>query len=125
MATTAEIASPCGSAVKKKQMLLSDPLSLHIANILHADLQDPESRFSKVLEPPRTRGKPDAMKALMEFLMESEHPSCKEKTTTVATVTDWIDKLMTMTATARQGSTLNPSLLRNVTRRRTIHRAKN
>ena len=61
-----------GSAAKKvKQMILDDALRLHIANILHADMQDPESKYSEALEPPRTHGRPEAMKNLAEFLNDS------------------------------------------------------
>jgi hypothetical protein len=92
-------------------MLLTETLSLHFANILHADLEDPESKFSKSLDKAGTRGKPAAIQALKEFLMESEHPHCKDKSTTVPTVTDWVEKLTTKMGAARRGSILNQNLL--------------
>ena len=78
---------------KKKQMLLNDDLKLFLADILHADLQDPESKFSMAMEPTRTRGRPDAIKNLLDFLLKSEHKSCKDRSTTPATLTKWIDDL--------------------------------
>ena len=91
MAEGPEIA---GSAAKKaKQMILDDALRLHIANILHADMQDSESKYNKALEPLRTHGRPEAMKNLADFLNDSQHPSCIGRNTTPKTVTDWIDKL--------------------------------
>ena len=74
-------------------MILDDALWFHIANILHADMQDPESKYSEALEPPRTHGRPEAMKNLAEFLNDSQHPSCIGRITTPKTVTEWIDKL--------------------------------
>jgi hypothetical protein len=90
MDARAEMPSSCGSASKKKQMLLTEELSLHIANILYAYLEDPESKFSKFLE---KSGGPAAIQSLEEFLMESEHPHRKDKSTTVPTVTESIEKL--------------------------------
>jgi hypothetical protein len=88
------VASSAGSAAKKmKQMVIDDALRLHIANILHADMQDSESKYSKALEPPRTHGRPEAMKNLADFLNDSQHLSCIGKNTTPKTVTEWIDKL--------------------------------
>jgi hypothetical protein len=76
MEARAQMPSSCGSASKKKQMLLTDELSMHIANILHAYLEDPESKFSKFVE---KSGGPAAIQSLEEFLMESEHPHRKDK----------------------------------------------
>jgi hypothetical protein len=94
MAANPGSTSSGGSASKKgKQMLLDDALRLRIANILHADLQDPESKYSKALEPPLTHGRPEAMKHLADFLNESQHPSCIGRATIPRTLTEWNDKL--------------------------------
>ena len=79
-----------GSASKKKQILLTEELSLHIDNILHAYLEDPESKFSKFLE---KSGEPAAIQSLEEFLMDSEHRHRKDKSITIPTVTESIEKL--------------------------------
>jgi hypothetical protein len=94
MAENPDSTSSGGPApMKRKQMLLDDALRLHIANILHADLQDPDSKHSTALEPPRTHGRPEAMKHLADFLNESQHPSCIGRATTPRTLTACIDKL--------------------------------
>ena len=67
---------------KPKQMLLGDDLKLYFGDILYADLQDPESKFSMALEPPRTRGRPDSLGKLLDFLLKSDHKSCRDKSTT-------------------------------------------
>ncbi len=65
-----------------KKMILDDALRLQIANCLHAEMQDSESKYSKALEPPRTHERPEAMKNLAEFLNNSQHPSCIGRNTT-------------------------------------------
>ena len=51
------------------------------------------SLYSKVLFPPRLRGRPKDMGKLLTFLNESQHPDCIGRKTTCETLTLWINEL--------------------------------
>jgi hypothetical protein len=103
MEAKAKMPRSSGSASKKKQILLTEELSLHIDNILHAYLKDPESKFSKFLE---KSGEPAAIQSLEEFLMDSEHRHRKDKSITIPAVTESIEKLKFAVETSRTYDTL-------------------
>lgn len=87
------IDSAASAAKKLKQMELNDSLRLHLANVIHADFVDPESKFKLVLSPARTKGKPDHFVSLTNLLLTSMHPACIERTIKPATVTLWVEAL--------------------------------
>ena len=74
-------------------MLLTDRLRQHIGDCLHSDLLNYEPNYSKVLLPPRSRGRPDDMGKLLTFLSDSQHPDCFNRKTTLETLTNWINEL--------------------------------
>ena len=92
----AEQAAPISGpqpAPKLKQMLLTDRLRQHIGDCLHSDLLNDEPEYSKVLLPPRSRGRPEDMGKLLTFLNDSQHPDCINRKTTLETLTTWINDL--------------------------------
>jgi hypothetical protein len=78
---------------KKKQIILNDNLRKFLGEVLHNDLLADEREFGKVLDPPRTHGRPADIDKLVNFLMNSQHDDCYNRKTTRDTVTEWINKL--------------------------------
>ena len=78
---------------KAKQMLLTDKIGKYLADTIHADLESDSPQYSKAIEAPRTRGRPEAMLKLVNMLHESSLDDCAGRKTTVDTVTEWINKL--------------------------------
>ncbi len=85
--------APSGPKEKPKQMILTDDLRAHIGDVLACDLELEQPQFPKVLAPPRSRGKPEDMQKLLDFLHRSVHDACVNRKTTIATLTDWITTL--------------------------------
>lgn len=84
---------PQGSKDSRKQMVITDDLREHIGNILAVDLELDEPQFPKVLAPPRSRGRPEDMEKLANFLMQSVHKDAVGRKTTEPTVSQWINAL--------------------------------
>ena len=63
--------APSGPKEKPKQMckmILTDDLRAHIGDVLACDLELEQPQFPNVLAPPRSRGKPEDMQKLLDFL---------------------------------------------------------
>ena len=57
----------------RKQMVITDDLRGFIGDVLAVDIEldKDDQQYSKVLCPPRTRGRPEDMQKLADFLMTS------------------------------------------------------
>ena len=85
--------APSGPKEKPKQMIITDDLRAHIGDVLACDLELEQPQFPKVLAPPRSRGRPEDMQKLLDFLHRSVHDACINRKTTIATLTEWITAL--------------------------------
>ena len=77
-----------GKGPSKRQIVKSDALLLFLAQIIDANLEDWHLAFG----PKNKRGKGPAEKSILSFILASEHPLVKGKTTTQSTVHDWIEE---------------------------------
>ncbi len=85
--------APSGPKEKPIQMVLTDDLRAHIGDVLACDLELEQPQFPKVLASPRSRGKPEDMQKLLDFLHRSVHDACINRKTTIAALTVWITAL--------------------------------
>jgi hypothetical protein len=84
-----EESSPPGSSMKRK-MVKSDKLYTYIGNIIMADTV----QWRMLLTKSGTRGRPDAVAKLQEFLTCNETASelCKDKKVSTQTITNWLNE---------------------------------
>ena len=92
-----EESSPPGSSMKRK-MVKSDKLYTYIGNIIMADTV----QWRMLLTKSGTRGRPDAVAKLQEFLTCNETASelCKDKKVSAQTITNWLNECIQKACTA-------------------------
>ena len=86
--------------VPKKQLLLTSHLKLFLANLLtpliHNEVDNDEKLILNALQKKHSRGRSDGIEQIIRYMAESDDPTVKNKTTSINTLTRWMDECMQM-----------------------------